>query len=241
MKEFIIIIFLLVIIFILILNHYSLIKVRSDLDFKHKLRHVDILRNSDITKEIKDEIKRLDKKLNLIFMKPKELNKVINSIINQSEQSVIESIIYIDALGFSWDSYNCESDELNSFDYNKSDELITCKTCGFIVSYDKFNSNEHKNNCSLFTSKLSFKSFDFPEKTLDWMISKVRPKSNYLFAATLFYKLKIIEKIKDINRKNRWFGYYQHFGEELGFWTLDEIIERVRAERDEYLNGDENK
>ena len=39
-------------------------------------------------------------------------------------------------------------------------------------------------------------------------------------------------EITDYFKKNRWFGYYQKVGEDRGYWTLDEIINLTRKERD---------
>ena len=69
--------------------------------------------------------------------------------------------------------------------------------------------------------------FVFPIKTLEWMIDTVI-KGSYIHG-----KLLEIMKLGDYNKMNRWFGYYQKHGENMKYWTLDEIIVKVRNERHE--------
>ncbi len=49
----------------------------------------------------------------------------------------------------------------------------------------------------------------------------------------LFYSLSHIEKLvkADIEKANRWFGYYQKVGEDKGFWTLKDVIQWVKDEK----------
>lgn len=76
--------------------------------------------------------------------------------------------------------------------------------------------------------------FEFPYKTLDWMIELTKNKLKIKVYNDLHLKLIYIKKMTDINKMNRWFGYYQKVGQDLEFWTLDEIIKKVREERDSY-------
>jgi len=81
-----------------------------------------------------------------------------------------------------------------------------------------------------------FKIPFFPNKTLDWMIMRLsstkRDGSKYgEDVYNLLGKLKKIKYLPNIHKRNRWFGYYQRVGEEKRFWTFDEVIEKLRAER----------
>jgi len=103
-------------------------------------------------------------------------------------------------------------------------------------------SNGVRNDCImilepdyLYTTKVK-KKLDFPEKTLQIMINTCRVSCNNssnCLNEHLYDKLKEIETMTDINKKNRWFGYYQKVGECYELWTLEQIIELVRKERDE--------
>lgn len=73
------------------------------------------------------------------------------------------------------------------------------------------------------------RKFEFPEKTIEWMVDRTLGCNSELHD-----KLLEAMQLKDFNKMNRWFGYYQRFGECEGYWSLDEIIEMVRNERDEY-------
>ena len=67
----------------------------------------------------------------------------------------------------------------------------------------------------------------FPYKTYEQMIDIVKDLPDCEFKQKLLY----IDKIKDIDKKNRWFGYYQHGGEIMGLWTKAWVIEEVREEK----------
>jgi len=70
---------------------------------------------------------------------------------------------------------------------------------------------------------------NFPQKTYEVMRHKVRER---FFSRDPFRLLfEDINSLKDDDKKNRWFGYYQKQGEFLGLWTLEEIIESVRNEK----------
>jgi len=98
---------------------------------------------------------------------------------------------------------------------------------------------------------------DFPEKTLLLMIKTIeedldvwnKNKDVWLNSLSrndfnsrskkhqwLLYKLKQIVSITDVNKKNRWFGYYQRYGEQLNAWDLTYIINMVRDEKNEDKN-----
>lgn len=81
-------------------------------------------------------------------------------------------------------------------------------------------------------TRIKENSIDFPHTTINHMIDIVR-KNQY--NDELLGKLRHIEFLEttDINKANRWFGYYQRVGEELGYWTLDDVIKWVREEKEE--------
>ena len=70
----------------------------------------------------------------------------------------------------------------------------------------------------------------FPQATAQWMLINSISFGN--MSSKLTKKLETMLHFTDMNNKNRWFGYCQMMGETFGIWTLDEIIEMVRAERD---------
>jgi len=70
----------------------------------------------------------------------------------------------------------------------------------------------------------------FPQKTYEKMI-KILKKD--MFAKYIYKKFTEIANLSNIDKKNRWFGYYQRVGEEIGLWTLQEVRDWVREERDE--------
>ena len=90
----------------------------------------------------------------------------------------------------------------------------------------------------------------FPQKTLDLMIKKAKNKlESYIFFDNvgpkkyieLISKLKEIKDLKNIDKMNRWFGYYQKVGEDMVLWTLEEVKKWVRDEKnnntDKYFGG----
>lgn len=96
-----------------------------------------------------------------------------------------------------------------------------CKDCG-----EKMEWIGWKCKCKMLESE-----FKFPVETLGYMLERSAPdKDDY----NLFDKLAEISRMKDINKMNRWFGYYQRVGEEHLNWTLDDIIDKVREERNLY-------
>jgi hypothetical protein len=68
----------------------------------------------------------------------------------------------------------------------------------------------------------------FPAFTLNKMIAI----ANLNHAHSLTNKLLEISVLDDINKMNRWFGYYQKVGEDLGLWTLEDVINWVRREKE---------
>jgi hypothetical protein len=56
--------------------------------------------------------------------------------------------------------------------------------------------------------------------------------ANLNHAHSLTNKLLEISVLDDINKMNRWFGYYQKVGEDLGLWTLEDVINWVRREKE---------
>jgi hypothetical protein len=54
---------------------------------------------------------------------------------------------------------------------------------------------------------------------------------------TLHTKLLKTHEMYDQDKKNRWFGYCQCLGEQLGIWTLEEIINKVKEE----FHSDDNE
>jgi hypothetical protein len=93
----------------------------------------------------------------------------------------------------------------------------------------------------------SRKNSFFPSETLNWMLDKAEhalahESINPLNVPTLvklILKLGDAGKQKTNDKKNRWFGYYQRVGEELGIWKLDDIKVLVRKEREVFDNMDE--
>lgn len=71
----------------------------------------------------------------------------------------------------------------------------------------------------------------FPQKTYEVMRQKVRER--YFTGDFFRKKFEEIYHLKDIDKKNRWFGYYQNQGERMGLWSLEEIRESVRNEINE--------
>ena len=61
----------------------------------------------------------------------------------------------------------------------------------------------------------------FPQKTYKKMLNLV----NYALNSGVKFcrKFAEIDNIKDVDKKNRWFGYYQKVGEDIGLWTLEEV------------------
>jgi hypothetical protein len=74
---------------------------------------------------------------------------------------------------------------------------------------------------------MSEKIMPFPIRTLQIMIVKAHFHNDQ----HLYHKLREILGLSDLFKQNRWFGYYQHLGEQRGYWTLDEIIELVSQEK----------
>jgi len=76
-------------------------------------------------------------------------------------------------------------------------------------------------------------------KTLEWMIYYCQGSSSRITldnaGRTLLLLPKLLEMkdFTDDDKFNRWFGYYQRVGEELGLWALDEVIQWVREEKNE--------
>jgi len=70
----------------------------------------------------------------------------------------------------------------------------------------------------------------FPAFTLNKMIEIANASHQH---QELVNKLLEIATLEDNNKMNRWFGYYQKVGEDLGLWTLDQIIQLVRNEKNE--------
>ena len=73
----------------------------------------------------------------------------------------------------------------------------------------------------------------FPIKTLEKMIGLCQCNLLHYGVVNLKDKLQEITKLNNIDKQNRWFGYYQHVGEVLGLWTLEEISQWVRDEKNE--------
>ena len=68
----------------------------------------------------------------------------------------------------------------------------------------------------------------FPQKTYEKMLKVV--KNEFVYDNPFRLKFEAINDLKDIDKKNRWFGYYQKQGEIMCLWTLGWIRESVRNE-----------
>jgi hypothetical protein len=103
----------------------------------------------------------------------------------------------------------------------------------------------------------------FPEETLQFMLRRTIDRITYLKVLIdqldkanwnnilvlqnyeieivrlegLQLRLQQIPTFKDLNKKNRWFGYCQRLGEEITIWTDKEIIQRINTEYKLYLNN----
>lgn len=73
------------------------------------------------------------------------------------------------------------------------------------------------------------REWHFPIKTLHKMIAIAEAKKycNLEFIA----KLHEILTLNDVDKMNRWFGYYQAMGEYLKLWNLQDVITWVREEK----------
>jgi hypothetical protein len=79
----------------------------------------------------------------------------------------------------------------------------------------------------------------FPEKTFEWMRLDVK---HLIEIDGLTPGLELLDKkmriaysfgsvdLEQRDKKNRWFGYCQAYGELLGLWTLEEIIKKLKEE-----------
>lgn len=85
----------------------------------------------------------------------------------------------------------------------------------------------------------------FPSDTLNYMIEKLKNYSSSKLPEDIkkhdfiIKQFKNIISFRDIDKKNRWFGYYQRYGESCGYWTLEEIIEKIRDEKSKFLEMNE--
>ncbi len=84
------------------------------------------------------------------------------------------------------------------------------------------------------------KKFDantfYPQAVLRWMLARACQHGDKELENNLREGNKYC--MTDVGKANRWFGYYQHVGEEHGYWTLEEIIEKVRLEKENVMTGD---
>lgn len=69
----------------------------------------------------------------------------------------------------------------------------------------------------------------FPKETILFMLNHVIEYNDL----ELNSKINMTLSFQEEDKQNRWFGWIQRYGEEKGYWTLEEIINLVRSERKE--------
>jgi len=68
----------------------------------------------------------------------------------------------------------------------------------------------------------------FPQKTYEKMLQIIQSR---IPRGTIYKKWLEINFLMGKDKKNRWFGYYQKLGEDIGLWTLEEVKKWVRDEK----------